>query len=253
MRIAKKGRPEAISSQRPPGPGPRQANDHVTAESRRRRPSWNFPYIWHRYGLRQGAACTVHGFGSGPPHVIRGAFASHVSEATLCQSPETMSRFRYILLLAVLIFVAVAAWQLRPERRLHRSWDKLIDVVEARHARALGNLLAEEYADRWGYRKATLVQDARLAFHHFSEIEIRIEQQEILMDGDRATITAMLRVDVRGTERAAEARVAANSLFSPFTFEWRRDDSFPWAWKLATFDQPEFDLGRFRRSVSGSY
>jgi len=164
-----------------------------------------------------------------------------------------MTRTRIVLLLVAVGLLGFAAWQLRPERRLERSWRKLIEVVEARHARALGNLLAEDYADRWGYRKATLVQDARLAFHHFDSIGIRIEQQQTRLEGDRATITAMLRVEVRGTARANEARVAANSLFSPFTFQWRRADTFPWAWELTSFDQPEFDLGRFRRSVSGGY
>lgn len=164
-----------------------------------------------------------------------------------------MSRTRLVLVLLAACLAAFATWQLRPERRLHRSWQKLIDVVEARHARALGTLLADDYSDRWGYRKSTLVQDARLAFFHFDAIAIRVEQQEIRIDGDRATITALLRVEVRGTERATEARVAANSLFSPFTFEWRRAATFPWAWELATFDQPEFDLGRFRRSMSGGF
>ena len=164
-----------------------------------------------------------------------------------------MSRPRLLLAALALVLLAVATWHLQPERRLTRSWHKLIDVVEARHARALGNLLAEDYADRWGYTRSTLVQDARLAFHHFDSIEIRVEEQRFRIEGDAATITAMLRVDVRGTARAAEARVAANSLFSPFTFQWRRADSFPWAWELVSFDQPEFDLDRFRRGMSGGY
>jgi len=164
-----------------------------------------------------------------------------------------MTRPRLALALMALLLAGLATWHLQPERRLKRSWHKLIEVVEARHAGALGNLLAEDYADRWGYRKSTIVHDARLAFHHFDAIAIRIEQQTLTIDGDRATITALLRVDVRGTARAAEARVATNSLFSPFTFEWRRDESLPWSWKLVTFDQPEFDLGRFRRSMSGGY
>lgn len=164
-----------------------------------------------------------------------------------------MPRTRLAAALLVLVFVSAAFWHLQPERRLRRTWDKLVAVVEARHARSLGTLLAEDYADRWGYRKGTLVQDARLAFYHFDSIAIRAEQEDIRIEGDRATITAILRVEVRGSGRAQEARVATNALFSPFTFEWRRADSFPWSWKLVSFDQPEFDLARFRRSAAGGF
>lgn len=163
-----------------------------------------------------------------------------------------MSRLRLILLGVGVLLIAALTWHLQPERRLVRSWHKLIDVVEARHARALGALLADDYRDRWGYTKPTLVADARLAFHHFDSLEIEVDQQQFALEGDRATITAILRVEVRGTQRAAQARVATNALFSPFTFEWRRSDAFPWGWQLVRFDQAELDLDRFRR-MSGGY
>ncbi len=162
-----------------------------------------------------------------------------------------MNRSRLVLAALALFVIVAATWYLQPERRLRRTWDKLVATVEARHARALGTLLAEDYSDRWGYTRRSLVSEARLAFFHFDSIEVRIEQEQFHLDGDRATISALLRIEVRGTERAAEARVAANALFSPFTFEWRRDDDFPWGWKLVSFDQPEFDLNRFRQRFGG--
>lgn len=162
-----------------------------------------------------------------------------------------MIRPRLVLAALALVFLAAATWYLQPERRLRRTWHKLIDVVEARHARALGNLLAEDYGDRWGYTRDSLVSEARLAFFHFDSLQVRIEQEDLRIEGDRATISSLLRVEVRGTERAAEARVATNALFSPFTFEWRRDERFPWGWKLTRFDQPELDLDRFRQRFGG--
>ena len=163
-----------------------------------------------------------------------------------------MTRTRLVLALLAATLAVLLAWHLQPERRLMRSWNKLLDVVEARHARALGALLAEDYADRWGYTKASLVQDARLAFHHFRVLEIRVDQQQVVVEGDQARVTALLRIEVQGSARADEARVTANALFSPFVLEWRREDSFPWSWKLVRFDQPELDLERFRRATSGA-
>lgn len=164
-----------------------------------------------------------------------------------------MSRSRLLLAAGLILALIAGAWLLQPDRRLQRSWGALIDAVEARHARALGNRLAEDYGDRWGYTRTTLVSDARLAFHHFDSIEIRIDDEQIRRDGDSATITALLRIEVRGTDRAAEARVATNALFSPFVFEWRRADRFPWGWELVRFDQAELDLNRFRRGMPGGF
>lgn len=148
-------------------------------------------------------------------------------------------------------FVLLVGWYLRPERRLHRSWHQLLDVVEARHARALGSVLADTYHDRWGYTREGLIEDARLGFMQLDALEIRVQRQTFHLEGERATVSAILRVDVRGSRLADAARVAANSLVSPCTFTWVREDSFPWGWRLESFDQPELDLARLRRQTAG--
>lgn len=146
---------------------------------------------------------------------------------------------------------ALVAWYLQPERRLRRSWHRLIEVVEARHARALGGMLAPGYHDRWGYTRDPLIDDARIAFHQIQSLEIRVEKQMIEVTGPTATITAWLRVELRGSSEVQRAQASARALSAPYVFTWVRKSTFPWAWRLESFDQPEFDLGRFRRQMSG--
>lgn len=139
-----------------------------------------------------------------------------------------------------------AAWFYQPDRQLRRAWDGLLATVEARNTTRLGRVVADDYADRWGYERRSLLDDARLAFMQFRRLVIAAEKVHISREGNQATITAILRVDAEGPGNIADARATVNALFTPFVFEWRREPGFTGAWKLVHFDHPEFDLGRYR-------
>lgn len=148
----------------------------------------------------------------------------------------------------LLVGVVALAWYFQPDRRLARTWSELIAAVEARNPSRLHDVLAADYGDRWGHTRDSLANDARLAFLQLRELKVRPEQVTTQRDGDRATITAILRVEIEGGPGASEARVSINSIFTPFVFEWRRDPHAPWEWRLSRFDQPELDLARIRRA-----
>lgn len=158
-----------------------------------------------------------------------------------------LTRRRVLLLVVMGVSIAMGtAWFYQSDRQLRRSWNGLLDSVEARNTTRLGRVIADDYADRWGYKRRTLLEDARLAFMQFQRLEVAAEQVQIKREGDSATITAILRVDADGPGSIPEARATVNALFTPFVFEWRREPGFTGAWKLVHFDHPEFDLGRYR-------
>ena len=151
-----------------------------------------------------------------------------------------------IVITLAALSILVGIWWFQPDRRLERSWATLIRMTEARRAAGVGGLMADDYADRWGYSKTTLVEDARLAFFHFDQLEVTTRNVVITRVGQSATITAEILLNAAGTPRADEARATVNALFSPFTFEWRRDAGFPWTWRLTRIDHPQFRPDRFR-------
>lgn len=155
------------------------------------------------------------------------------------------------LAIAVLLLLAGAGflvWWFQPDRSLERAWNGLIRAVEARRPSAIHNRLAPDYSDRWGYDRDSLTKDARLAFFHFRDLELLVQEVSIVREGDNATISAIIRLQATGSERANDARLSVNSLYTPFTFEWQRTPGFPWSWKLKSFDHAELGLDRFRRS-----
>lgn len=146
--------------------------------------------------------------------------------------------------------IAFSAWWTQPDRSLERTWTGLISAVESRNPSGIRDRLAPDYADRWGYDRESLTNDARLAFFHFRELELRVQDVAIAREGGYATITAILRIQVEGSDEATNARLTVNSIYTPYTFEWERNRRFPWSWKLKRFDHSELELNRFR---TGSY
>jgi hypothetical protein len=152
-----------------------------------------------------------------------------------------------IVALILLLSAGFTVWWTQPERSLVRAWNGLINAVESRHASSIRGWLAPDYSDRWGYDRESITADARLAFFHFRDLDLLVQNVTTSREGNRATITAIIRLKATGSERAGDARLSVNSLYTPFTFEWERDAGFPWSWKLKSFDHPQLDLNRFRR------
>jgi hypothetical protein len=160
-------------------------------------------------------------------------------------------RHNLVLLLLSMAIGATLVWYFHPDRSLARAWQDLVSSVEARNSLALRSLLADDYSDRWGYDRDTLVLEARLAFRNFERLRVTATEVEVRRRGDTATLKAIIRIEAEGTPSVADARAAVNGLFSPFEFSFRREPGFPWSWKLTGFDQPEFHLERYRRARQG--
>jgi hypothetical protein len=166
----------------------------------------------------------------------------------------TVSKRNLAILTTGLGFVAAfGIWWVQPDRSLARAWDGLIGAVESRHPSGIRSRLAPDYHDRWGYDRETITEDARLAFFHFRDLELLVQDVTVAREGDDATITAIIRLKATGSERASDARLSVNSIYTPFTFQWERNSGFPWSWRLKSFDQPELDLARFRQGSFPPY
>lgn len=159
-------------------------------------------------------------------------------------------RLLWIAAALALLLVAFLVWHLDADRQLDRRWRGLVEAVEARHAGRIHRFLAPDYTDRWGYSRETITADARLALHHFEQLELRPASVSVQRTGDRATITATIRVNARGSDLAERARLRVNSIYTPYMFEWRRTGGTLFGeWELVRFDQPELDLRGFRRGA----
>lgn len=122
---------------------------------------------------------------------------------------------------------------------------QILKKVERRNWAGVGNLLAENYTDRWGHDKASAAADAREAFRQFLfvTVENRTDWSEVV--GDHGTTRTRIKISGSGGPGAQLVMERVNTLREPFVFEWRKMSWKPWDWQLLSLDHPELRTERF--------
>lgn len=153
--------------------------------------------------------------------------------------------------IAALAIVAslVALWLMPPlstERALEERHERLLARIAAGQWARAGSLISDLYADRWGFTKATLVEQGNNVSRHFRWMEITRSEETWARDGERAQVSARIVVQGEGTAIAAQAREAVNVVRTPWVVTWEKTGPWPWSWQVVSIDNPAFDLWRAR-------
>lgn len=168
-----------------------------------------------------------------------------------------LTRLRIAAILGALIFCVVgiaivASGYFKAERSLDRSWIGFLDAVQNLSQSKTSAFLAETYSDNWGYTRETMSTDLGRVFRAFEELEITPSEITIEHTESGALITAKIHVAIKSRGFGADAQRQVNALTEPFRFQWQRDESFPWSWRIVRIEQPQFDVKRYgpRRASS---
>jgi len=159
---------------------------------------------------------------------------------------------RWIYVLAVAGIVVLTVWQIRrwaPARYVPARFETLVGRVEANRWWMAGWLVADDYTDRWGFDKKTLLDSGQSVFRHFRWIEMGRRDESWSFTSDTATVTVTLDLRGEGTQLAIIAKDAASEATAPFVFSWRKTGPMPWQWQLASMDQPQLNLRRWQGSL----
>jgi hypothetical protein len=149
---------------------------------------------------------------------------------------------------AAIVLVAVvigALWLWQPARQVRRHNEKLLDAVESKDWKELSELMADDYSDRWGHDKATVIERSRMVFAQFLVMELAATEPEVEEANGQGTVRARLALTGRGGPLAELAIQKASALQQPFVFEWRQASWKPWDWVLVKVDQPELEITEY--------
>ena len=142
----------------------------------------------------------------------------------------------------VVVLIAVVSF-CQPERQVRRHNAKLLDAVESKDWKELAELMSDQYSDRWGHDKATVIERSRLVFQQFFVMEITTtEEPEVEEANGQGFVRAHIKLAGNGGPLAQLAIQRADALKQPFTFEWRQASWKPWHWVLVRVDQPELEI-----------
>jgi hypothetical protein len=118
-------------------------------------------------------------------------------------------------------------------------------AVENKDWRKMAGLMADDYSDRWGHDKATIIDHTKQAFAQF--FILTVESLELHVEEADAIGTARVHVAIKGRGGPLAdfvmSRVA--ELKEPFSFTWRQASWKPWDWKLVRVDQPELEITEY--------
>lgn len=167
-----------------------------------------------------------------------------------------------LLVVAALAFgllasIGAVAWQMRPSAAVQRQQAALLDGIGRRSPARIRRVVAEDYADRWGFSRDDLVEAMVDAGGQFIALVVTAQDERISFEGARATFACRL---VAGGKPAGpvghEVMRQVNRTEEPFVFLWERRGFLPTAWRLVGFDNAAFpeDLhgykpGDFRRAL----
>jgi len=155
---------------------------------------------------------------------------------------------RHILLIAALATLALGAWCLsrwQPDRQVRRHTEQLLAAIEDKHWQEMAGLMGDEYSDRWGHDKATLVDHSKQAFAQFFVLTVTGSDLEVEESNGIGRARTHVAVTGRGGPLADLVLSRATELKQPFSFTWRQASWKPWDWKLIRIDQPELEVPEY--------
>ena len=144
------------------------------------------------------------------------------------------------LLLAVIWGLYLARlWQ--GERQIELHTRHLIEQIEKKNWKQVGEFIAPDYHDQWGHDRAVLLERLREVFRVLPSPRIEETQQTVRLEENRGYWTAKIALTATG-EFADYIAAQINNLDAPFELEWQRGATWPWDWKLVAVRNPALTI-----------
>jgi hypothetical protein len=154
-------------------------------------------------------------------------------------------RHLVIVAASALVLFIWCLWLWQPARQIERHTRDLLESIEDKDWREMTDMMADDYSDRWGYDKATIVDRSKQAFAQFFILEVEGSGYEVEEENAIGTARVQISVTGRGGPLADIVMTRAAELKQPFAFTWRQASWKPWDWKLIRVDQPELEVTEF--------
>lgn len=155
-----------------------------------------------------------------------------------------MSKQSYGLLAAIaLVSLGLfLMWYWRPERQVRLHQQELLSAVEDRDWEDVGELMANDYSDRWRHDKEFVLREAREVFAQFLFLELTGEEVDLVMGEGSGEIKVRLKIVGQGGPVAQFVMSRVNVMRDPWVFRWVQQSAWPWDWQLVFVNQPELEL-----------
>lgn len=150
--------------------------------------------------------------------------------------------FAGLVIAAIWAIYLVRLWQ--PARQVELHTTHLLENVQNRNWKTVGQFIHPEYHDQWGNDRALLLERLPQVFRLLSDPRIESNQPSFRREEGRAYWTAKITLHASG-ELADFVQGRVNGLETPFKFEWQPGATWPWDWKLVSVRNSSLELGDY--------
>lgn len=148
----------------------------------------------------------------------------------------------YVGLGLAIVFGTFLLWLWQPDRQVNRHAASLLGRIETRNWTGTASLIGTEYSDQWGNDRPTMLARLGEVFRYAPNAHIMAVDPTVMINGDRATWRARIKIEGGGDEAVVAVKERVNSLSKPFELEWRRVSVRPWDWRLIRVSNPELQI-----------
>lgn len=153
------------------------------------------------------------------------------------KTPPKIGAAGIALVAVALILFCLRLWQPEHQARLHTL--HFLKAVEDRDYSRMSAQIDDAYADRWGFKKATLISNSREVLRQFFSVVVEEAITSVERGDEAIVVSVRIKLGGTGTGISEVAKDRVNGLTEPFAMRWARRSWKPWDWKLSRVDQPQ--------------
>jgi hypothetical protein len=136
---------------------------------------------------------------------------------------------RIALLVLALLLLTLGIYELTPGQRLAAKQEALVEWArEGAPGDFVRTFAAVDYNDQWGHRAGDVAERVRSARFAYPALTIEAEKAEFRRAGDTAAVGQAITI------RTGDGETHRHT----FHFTWRRENLWPWSWKLHRVEAP---------------
>lgn len=149
------------------------------------------------------------------------------------------------LLIALIVGIyLIRLWQ--PERQVQLHSTHLLEQIEKKNWKRVGEFIGSDYQDQWGHDRALALERLREIFRALPNARIEVASPIVHTESGRGQWIAKITLNGTG-EYADLIKARVNTLDAPFELEWQRGATWPWDWKLISVRNPALEISGYGR------
>ena len=143
------------------------------------------------------------------------------------------------LLIILLAWWAWATFSPSEREQMLAMQQKFLTALEERDWGAVHGMVSSDYADEWGYEKASVEGQMKELLSQFFFLSITPQIERVQVVKGLGLVVTRLKLEGNGAGFSGPVVAHANAIHAPWFFHWHKRGRWPWSWELVQVHNDE--------------